>query len=358
MSDKTFHKEELEVRGIYPTVGDFFGYPIYPTTILNSPVTPKENFISFLKNEPVWWIPDCVADYNEIYPHVVPDNKALTAEGGIDAFGVTWSPEEGEAGLPAMVIPGNPFLKNIENWHEITISDPDCWDWESAAAEYRGKLDPTRLSRVQIVTGLYERLISLMDFAEAATALFDEPEEVAAFFEKITDFNISVLRNYHKHFDVDAVVFMDDWGHQNGPMFSRSIYRELFMPSVKRIIDCAHDLGLFFIMHSDGQADVFLPEMIEMGVDMWQLDFGATKEYLPETIEKYKGQIHFEITWEITLGLTEKEAKNEIKGFVETYLKSGSACATIYNLYAYENIDLRGYYYELCRNIANELTIS
>lgn len=344
-----FRTEELISVSDYPTVGEYFGYPFFPMKKLSSPITPKENFLRFLRREEIEWIPDCCADYNEIYPLIVPDNVACGMNGGIDSFGVTWIPTPGDLGLPAMVKPGDPKLKSISDWKTLPFPDVDSWPWEEAAKEYNEKLDPARLNRAYILTSMFERMIALMDFAPAAMALIEEPEEVEAFLDKVTDFNISLLEHYKKYFHIDLIMMMDDWGHQRGAMFSKETHRKFFLPRLKRIVERSHELGVYFLMHSDGRADAFLPEMVEAGVDMWQLDFQATHEVLPELIEKYGDDILFELVWEVPVGLSETEVKEEIRRHVNTYCGSHNVCTTIYNLYAYEDMDLRSYFYEVCR---------
>ncbi len=67
--------------------------------------------------------------------------------------------------------------------------------------------------------------------------------------------------------DVDAIMFMDDWGAQTQLLVSPPLWRELFKPLYKDYCDIAHAHGKFAMMHSDGHIASILDDLIEVGVD-------------------------------------------------------------------------------------------
>ncbi len=68
----------------------------------------------------------------------------------------------------------------------------------------------------------------------------------------------------------DALWFYEDMGFKNRPFMSPEMYRELIMPSHRKTIDYAHNIGCKVIMHSCGFVEPLLPSMIEAGIDCFQ----------------------------------------------------------------------------------------
>ena len=60
----------------------------------------------------------------------------------------------------------------------------------------------------------------------------------------------------------------EDFGSQEGLLFSPQIIREVFMPRMKRMADLVHSAGAFVFTHSDGAIREIIPDLIEMGADV------------------------------------------------------------------------------------------
>ena len=67
------------------------------------------------------------------------------------------------------------------------------------------------------------------------------------------------------HFD--EVFWYDDMGYKNNQFFSVKTYREMDKPYHKAAADWAHEKGAKVRMHSCGDVNPFVPELIEIGVD-------------------------------------------------------------------------------------------
>lgn len=85
---------------------------------------------------------------------------------------------------------------------------------------------------------------------------------------------LTVIHNYYMKelefwvkSDVDAIMFMDDWGSQNQLLIPPFVWRELFKPLYKDYCDLAHAYGKFAFMHSDGHILEIYGDIIEVGVD-------------------------------------------------------------------------------------------
>lgn len=102
-------------------------------------------------------------------------------------------------------------------------------------------------------------------------ALAAEPEYVDALCGKLVDIWIENLKRFTQAVGhrVQIVQFNDDFGTQDAPFLSVSMFRELIMPHYKRGLDWIHantDMKVF--LHSDGAIMPLIPSLIEMGVDI------------------------------------------------------------------------------------------
>jgi uroporphyrinogen decarboxylase len=88
---------------------------------------------------------------------------------------------------------------------------------------------------------------------------------------------LSFLERMHDHYcrllevwartEVDALMFMDDWGAQRGLLIDPQAWSELFKPLYRDYIDIAHRHGKRAFMHSDGDTLEIYPFLIDLGLD-------------------------------------------------------------------------------------------
>ena len=151
----------------------------YEDKVYHTPIQPVENYKLMLEGKVPFWIPSD-NDTFTIIPQIIPDNVARgyvfdvepikpEENGGFDMFGVEWVYVPTVGG--SMVKPGNPKLEDICDWEKvITFPNLDDYDWEGSAAKNAPYLEKNRDKLVEtwIFNGLFERLISFLDFENAA----------------------------------------------------------------------------------------------------------------------------------------------------------------------------------------------
>lgn len=91
--------------------------------------------------------------------------------------------------------------------------------------------------------------------------------------------------------DVDAVMFMDDWGAQRALLISPAMWREIFNPLYRDYIDMIHTAGKKAFMHSDGWITEIIDDLIELGLDA--LNAQVFCMGLDELGARFKGRITF-----------------------------------------------------------------
>lgn len=353
MSTKFNKDMEMNTDGkTYEVYGLFGGMPYSQVQILHSPITPKENLLRFYKGEGYEWIPDTYSDLVDITPAINPDTIANGFDGGVDSFGVTWEPLEN--GLPAIVRPGNPKLKNIADWRDIIsgVSDPDDWDWKGTAEAYSVH-SRDRMLRGCIPTALFERLIDLLDFEEAAVALVTDPETVDELLTFITDYNLKIMNHYFDDLKVDAIFMSDDWSAQRAPFFSEETARECLLPHLKRMVDCCHAHGAPFTMHSCGNGTAHIPVWLEAGIDGWQFQESAVN--IQEALDMVGDKIKLEGYWIVEEGLDEKETRRFIEDTMRENCMGGQMLAAFCDADYLVPDYIRRITYETGRKLVNEM---
>lgn len=92
------------------------------------------------------------------------------------------------------------------------------------------------------------------------------PIEFAELLKEIHDFYTKEMILWSKS-DVDALVFIDDWGSQQAMLMDPEMWRLHFKPLYKEYCHLAHASDKFVFMHSDGNIQSIIPDLIEIGVD-------------------------------------------------------------------------------------------
>ena len=70
---------------------------------------------------------------------------------------------------------------------------------------------------------------------------------------------------------IDFTHIGEDLGTQKGPTINMEIFQKHFAPKYKKYFDMAHSYGAKVIMHMCGCVEKFLPRLIEMGLDVYDV---------------------------------------------------------------------------------------
>jgi len=118
----------------------------------------------------------------------------------------------------------------------------------------------------------YEVMRSIMGFEQLLLAPYTQPDGLHALLERLTAKTIEIINMYGNTGNFDAFMTWQDWGLQERLQMRIDTFKEFYKPYYKRIIDTTHDLGMDFIWHNCGHIVDMIPEMIDLGVDVVQLD--------------------------------------------------------------------------------------
>ena len=99
-------------------------------------------------------------------------------------------------------------------------------------------------------------------------ALVEDPEWCRDMFGHQLEVNLALLDLVWEagyHFDV--VSWPDDMGYKHHQFFSLDTYRQLLKPFHRRAVEWAHARGVRTHLHSCGDVNPLVPELVEIGID-------------------------------------------------------------------------------------------
>ncbi|MCL2462707.1 MAG: hypothetical protein FWF44_08590, partial [Defluviitaleaceae bacterium] len=99
-------------------------------------------------------------------------------------------------------------------------------------------------------------------------AIVEEPEWLMDMFDHMLNLSLNLYdRMWDAGYTFDSVFWCDDMGYKQNQFFSLNTYREFLKPYHQRAIDWAHHKGIKAHMHSCGDVNPFVPELVSMGLD-------------------------------------------------------------------------------------------
>jgi hypothetical protein len=170
--------------------------------------------------------------------------------------------------------------------------------------------------------GMYELMRGLMGFEDLMLAPYTQPAGLEELLDRLTDLTIEVIDHLARLGGVDGFMTWQDFGLQTTLQMKVETFREFYKPRFARIVQAAHARGMHYIWHNCGQILDLLPEMIDIGVDVVQLDQPRLMGYR-HLSESFGGKICFwntvDIQWATRPGVTESELRAEVKEMVRAF---------------------------------------
>lgn len=141
--------------------------------------------------------------------------------------------------------------------------------------------------------GVFEQAWFLRGFENFLADLGINQKFAEALLQRIADYQISlfghVLDKVGEY--IQVVMTSDDLGVQNGPMVSPETYRNLIKPAQKRVWQFIKSkTKAFLFLHTCGSVRKFIPDFIELGIDILNPVQVAAKDMDPKELKREFGK--------------------------------------------------------------------
>jgi hypothetical protein len=161
---------------------------------------------------------------------------------------------------------------------------------------------------------MFERMRSLLGFEALMEASYLQPEGLEILLDRLADLGVAIIHQWGRLGGVHGFMTWEDWGLQKGLQMRIETFRKFYKPRYARLVKAAHEAGMHFIWHNCGQILDMIPDMIEIGVDVLQLD---QPRLMGNRVlsEKFGGRICFwntvDIQWSTGPEVTEEDLGKE-----------------------------------------------
>jgi len=228
-------------------------------------------------------------------------------------------------------------MRGWQDEHQGLIMDRDDFErfaWPPVEAvnivpvEYTASKLPEGMKVMAFITGIFEDLKRLMGIEQMAIKSIEEPELCGDILERLTVLAEEAVDKSAAHPDVVAIFYGEDMGFNTSLMLSPAWMREWVVPRLKRIGDACHRHGKPFLLHSCGQIDALMEDLIEVvGIDA-RHSFQDNIEPVEEVYGKYGDRISILGGLDVDLLArgTQREVSERTRRILEVCAPGGGFC--------------------------------
>ena len=163
------------------------------------------------------------------------------------------------------------------------------------------------------VSTLFRKSWILCGFSRFLEALYTDRGFIERLLDKLEDFYMQLVGTYVE-MGVDIIEFGGDLGTEQSLMISPQLWRDIFKPRLKKIIQANKHEDVYFYLHTDGNIISIIPDLIEIGFDI--LNPIQPECMDPKMIKENFGKLltlHGTMSLQKTFALgSRKDLKNEI----------------------------------------------
>lgn len=214
---------------------------------------------------------------------------------GKNPWGVTFQWPEGFPGMMPVHDDEHLVIKDITRWRDYVTVPPLIFPdeaWAPFIAQAQAIDRNEQYVMPMVAPGIFEMCHHLTEISNCMTYLLTEPEAMHELIDCLTEWELGLAEQLVKYIKPDGIFHHDDWGTQRSTFMSPDMFDEFFLPAYKKIYGYYKANGVEMIVHHcDCYAATLVPEMIEMGIDVWQGPISTNN--IPKLIEKYGEKITF-----------------------------------------------------------------
>ena len=168
---------------------------------------------------------------------------------------------------------------------------------------------------------MYERIWNFRGMENLLMDYYDYPEEVHLLHKAVADTEIKLLRRAAEEVKPDGYMISDDLGAQKALMMSPACFREFIKPYYIDVWGCAKDLGMDNWLHTCGNIEEIIGDLIECGLDVLHPIQKHTMDW-NEVAAKWKGKIAFWVGMDVQdtlINASPEDVRREVRLMRDTF---------------------------------------
>lgn len=197
--------------------------------------------------------------------------QKITSTSYIDCWGVHRAFVEGDWQITESPLRGASSEDlNSFQWPEPRIDEKLLATWESQAKDLRS-MDQYVVIAEHPVLGILELGCWMCGYDDFLLRLAADPDFVRSFFDKVLEIQLAIVEQYYGALGpyIDLTTSGDDFGTQNGPLLSPTMFETLIAPYFAARIARTKELGkCYYWHHTCGSVVKLLDQIIDCGVDI------------------------------------------------------------------------------------------
>ena len=249
----------------------------------------------------------------------------VDAENTLDEWGCRW---DNAIGTGTGYIVKHP-LEDWSSYSTYILPDPRQASRfiaiEEAIQRYPNKFVVASLG----LTG-FGILAALRGFENALADLYLNPELLSRLADQVFGFETAAIDDIGRR-GVDGIWFFDDWGMERSLFIRPDVWRSFFKPRYAAQFRRIHELGMRVFFHSCGCVWPIIPDLIEIGVDVlnleqMQLFKDQSLSGYEHIVQQFAGQVCFTVNVDSQRTLTSgtpEEIEREVRHIFQTFGKLG-----------------------------------
>ncbi|MHA1819174.1 MAG: uroporphyrinogen decarboxylase family protein [Promethearchaeota archaeon] len=187
----------------------------------------------------------------------------------VDEFGRLFEFKTTRYGLIAYYMKG--ILTSEEVYDSFGPIDPDhparLYCAEKMLEYTKNKKGIEDILAVPAGTGLVETTWQGMGLTNFSKFIRKNKPFIKRVMRDRADFTIAIVEKI-AHLDYPLFLVYDDYGYKQGTFIHPRLWRELVKPELQRIVNKVHEYDMKFILHSCGNINELVQDIVEIGVDV------------------------------------------------------------------------------------------
>jgi len=181
-----------------------------------------------------------------------------------DIFGVVWQKQPGAAGDIGDIAA---YQLRTPQMGGYTLPAPQA-GLPAEKCERMAREHPDRFRIFELSATLFERAWSLRGMEDLLADFILSPAFVSRLLGAITDYAVEVIRIACRY-DIDAIMFGDDYGQQHGLLMGPAHWRAFLKPMLARLFEEVKHHGKYVVLHSCGDLRDIMGDLVDMGLDVY-----------------------------------------------------------------------------------------